>query len=375
MAASANTLLHSLEVRKHARNELATNPSMGGVPQQQSSSKLLGQGAGGRRHQRVASKAEKMNGWQASRSSIYHVMAESRSEPILSVPVRFRGQQHVPLHNRSRSPEPPAHEGIEGTPTKGSEDKTDGRAAASFHEAPRLAQVSPRHALHHEHEVSSRQSAVFLSPQRTTTIAREQLQCAAPGYYDSSVLSAPWTLAGALKRPHALSPAFSGPGRALPPIGSGSGSNGAGTSSGSVPRGKSFPSLQQEAASLSRGESHKLARKEREIQQLLDQQQAGARRGRGQVGDRAAFKSPAEHLRDQASLEQRLISATSTPKTDLCLVQLMAHGNQDGGVGREFLDELDVGYDASAGRTLSGPHVAGSLKLSSEAFVKERANW
>ena len=79
--------------------------------------------------------------------------------------------------------------------------------------------VEPAGALAHSspRKVQDRPDAVFVSPPRKTyadDASGDSLACAAPGYYDKSVLTAPWSLSGRVAgEATRLSAAFLAPGR------------------------------------------------------------------------------------------------------------------------------------------------------------------
>ena len=304
-------------------------------------------------------KAEKMNGWHAGRS-----ITVSQSEPVLTFRTKHptgaaphalvdkAARKTAPLRGDLSSPRPLLH----------SPKPKGGGAASNAHASDASRATTYAHAAtdarggRREQQRNDRQSAVFLSPQRSTVKrSGEQYDCVAPGYYDSSVLSAPWTMTGRIQRPEKLSPTFLAPGRLLPPV-----ETSAGTPLGEGwDEGGQAPPAQHKPATA--GEQHKLARKQREIQKLQARlQNEASRRAKGRHHD--DFRSPAAVQRHEASFEQRLATATTVPNTDRAIAQLVARGGESG-----FLDE--VGFDSNAGLTTTGPHVHGSLSLSSGAFA------
>ena len=110
-------------------------------------------------------------------------------------------------------------------------------------------------------------------------------------------------------------------------------------------------------------EMQKLARKEREVQQLQLHLRNEARKTKDEnTGRRKQFKSPAMVAEAEASFESRLARATNVPKSDHAIKSIMARPSPPA-----FLSEF-VTFDAGP-KTLSGPHVKGSLSLSSAAFT------
>ena len=114
---------------------------------------------------------------------------------------------------------------------------------------------------------------------------------------------------------------------------------------------------------LTLSEMQKLARKEREVQQFQLHLRNEARKTKDEhTGRRKQFKSPAMVAEAEASFESRLARATNVPKSDHAIKSIMARPSPPA-----FLSEF-VTFDAGP-KTLSGPHVKGSLSLSSAAFT------
>ena len=354
MASSTSALLRSLDIRASARREVEQH-----LKPSDSSGMLLPKRA----------KAEKLNGWHVGRS---HSLYASKSEPVLafrnkhpadavpsskaapppSINDQAAPSKASPPRGESSSPRPPLHS------PKPKPDASDASGAPLYSRAPKDARGGGRQYL----RSNDRQSAVFLSPQRSTSVKRSgaEYDCVAPGYYDSSVTSGHWTMAGSIQRPDKLSPTFLAPGRMLPPIETSSSSKSVGDG---WDEGGHAPPAQPAAGAhgISRGEKHKLARKQRDIQKLQARLQNEATR-RAKGTHTVDFRSPATIQRHEASFEQRLATATTVPNTDRAIAQLVARGGDSG-----FHDE--VGTDTMAGLTTSGPHVYGSLSLSSGAFA------
>ena len=384
---SANTLI-SLTVRENARRELERLRSP--LHATNSTSSLAAPTLRMASHK---ASVDRLNGWSVGRSLIL-----SQSAPTLARLPPQQQQQQQTHTMRFRRAGPPPQESRDEHAAAASPPSSPGREPR--HSARRDGQAFVGSAPRRGRNAPPAGSAVFLSPQRSTSLAGrdhggEGFDCAAPGYYDFSVLSAPWTLAGNVQRPDKLSPTFLAPGRSLPPVGerAATGDRGDGSRSpereapqarrhqrGGGQRGARFSSRSPGRAadsgggaathhetphnSPSLGEQQKLARKEREVQQLQLHLRNEARKAKGGTGggrSSSKFKSPAMVAKAEASFESRLARATNVPKSDHAIASIMSRPTPPA-----FLSEF-VTFDAGP-QTLTGPHVHGSLSLSSAAF-------
>ena len=388
---STANALYSVQIRANARDELEQLRS---EQLQNTASHLIRSPTLNSFNFKVS--ADRLNGWSIERGMITSVSAPALHKPRrrLDPPLRFR-QQPAELAARKDSSPMPSPRREQRSPRR------DGNA---------LVGSSPRR---NRRSAALAGSAVFLAPQRTTSLAGkgngERFDCCQPGYYDFSPLSAPWTLAGQVKQPDKLSAIFLAPGRSLEPVSTfagesggdrGSGVGGSGGHGGRGPNADA-PQLLEKAAGGSRrsasknvtrgstkaerlaalaaphggaslggpsqADLHRLARKERELEKLQVLMKSEAKRERAEKAAPSPFKSPAYVAEAEKSFEQRLLRATNVPRSEKAIAQLLSRPTPP-----DFLADL-VRPD-SAGRTLTGPHVSGgTLALKSNAFSNASA--
>ena len=77
--------------------------------------------------------------------------------------------------------------------------------------------------------------------------------------------------------------------------------------------------------------------------------------------------SPSMRQAHAGSLEMRLAQAVVVPNSDRAIAHLLSSRKKWQGEDDELVLRA-MGYDASSGRTMSGPHVLGSLSMASAAF-------
>ena len=200
--------------------------------------------------------------------------------------------------------------------------------------------VEPAGALAHSspRKVQDRPMPVFVSPPRKTyadDASGDSLACAAPGYYDKSVLTAPWSLSGRVAgEATRLSAAFLAPGRTnmlLPQ------QEDVLMDRGSSPTPASPLSPEDEIEQISRAK--KLRRQQREVEAMAMEKKRspGANlKLRAILPDRRFDMSPSQQEAHEASLERRLERQTSQPMTDRAIEQLVAQ--REGGKGKRPLN-------------------------------------
>ena len=260
---------------------------------------------------------ELITGWRPAISA-------SKSAPVLPLrgqPIRFRALPLAPIASPLPPPAPPNQPAPPNPPEPPSPLATD------------ESTPSPRRSSPLRKALAKRASPVFLSPQRETSLLREgdQFDCAAPGYYDRSVFSAPWSMAGGVPTTR-LSSAFLASGRqnTLP----------AAMEQSTPLAAISEPAHQQpaelsadgpsaavpdaQAAVATRGSRNKLRRQQREVAALQNRarQMAGKKILRGS-NDLHKDMSPSSMHAAEASFEHRLQRSTVVPATDRAIEVLV----------------------------------------------------
>ena len=254
---------------------------------------------------------ELITGWRPAISA-------SKSAPILPLrgqPTRFRALPLAPIASPLPPPAPP------------------NPPAPPILTATDESTPSPRRSSPLRKPLAKKASPVFLSPQRDTNLLREgdQFDCAAPGYYDRSVFSAPWSMAGGVPTTR-LSSSFLASGRqnTLP----------AAMEQSTPLAAISEPAHQQpaelsadgpsaavsdaQAAIETRGSRNKLRRQQREVAALQSRarQMAGKKILRGS-NDLHKDMSPSSMHAAEASFEHRLQRSTVVPATDRAIEVLV----------------------------------------------------
>lgn len=314
--------------------------------------------------------AEHLNGWHPGLA-----IGASRSAPVLptrrhlnlgsdksaavdvSPPKRFRQSHLAPIDAAEPSAYYRNKHGSSSAADAAPVSPTAHYMSPRRSESPRRAagSTSPRK------ESGIKQSPAFLAPQRDTEIfdGGEKFACAAPGYYDKSVYSAPWSLAGGINTSH-LSSAFLASGRPhmlLPAAAAssaekGPGPSGAGGGSGGGGDGPSSPSGVEETLGVDEkheaaAEAHKLRRQQREIAKMIakGRQTNGAKPTKLQHHDPHATMSPAMIQADDGSLARQLAKKTRMPATDCAIEMLIQMSNRELTM-RDFLKKADAEGDA-----------------------------